>query len=1186
MRFQSIQHTSRIFAGFFSLLICAWLFWQPAQAQTNRKNKPSTPTADGSWQAQPQAPGSSTALGATGLNFRYVATLGETGKPYLADTIHLNYARSVTAAGNGIWIGEHWGFRAINIRTDGTVQRVIGNAGYEKYGDQIIQDVNDVAVDAQGNVWLALGQNQVVQYDSAGAVIKAIGQRWNGGSSNDRFQQLASIDFDNKGNLYVSDGAPWWDDDSGNQRIQIFDSSGNYLNTIGVTGEAGSDNQHLHNPRYIAIYADTLYIADTSNHRIQIFNIANPSAPVYQATIGVSGEAGDANNHLDNPNGVMVTTALIYVADTDNNRIQIFDRNTLAFVATIGGNWGDADNEFRHPSDVTVDALGNIYVADFVNSRVQQFNANRDHISTFGVTGVPYVTDGFHYYRPESVAIAADGSLYIAEVNGKRIVKRNATGSVAWTIGQPDLDGGWSGADDRFDSPVDIALDSKGHVYVADRWNNRIQIFDTNGNYQSTLAGIPNGSTVDNFNCPYGIATDRADRLYVADSCNHRVVIFDAARRHLKTLGVKGESGADNGRFNEPSDVVVNSNGVIYVADTRNARVQRFDTNYNYLGAIGETGVVRWSHEHFSSGIGKLAVDSKHHLYVADAWHNRVQVFDADGAYRTTIGGDWGEGTSGSRGATGVAVDAQDKVYLVDAGNHRILQYEPRPDDNWTQTNLNGFGHPQTRGIMSLAAVQGTLYASTSGWDGTGARRLMRSTDGRNWREAIGSSAGSLYNYEFTKLTAFNDNLYVGTSHFNWDKQQTEGGELWRSVNGLAWTAIVTGGFGSPDNGSVGNLIVFDNHLYAATYPFSNTHGFDLWRSSTGNTLDWTRVITNGFGDPKNWILPTLEVFSNTLYAGTSNDATGGELWRSQDGVTWTQVNVDGFGNAKNDVVGSLEVFRGQLYAGVRNLAAGGEIWRSPDGSQWTKVASGGLGNGKNTRPYNLTDYAGHLYVTLDNAETGLAVWRSADGVNWQPISTGGWGDNNNTFPASDWGATVFGGQLYVGTWNEANGGELWRYTADGVALVIANPALAHTLVYTDAQGDLTQISLPAGAVTETVELLYTPLTPAAPPTGFAFGNTAFTLTAFRNNQAQSGFTFAQPVLVTLHYREADVAGMAEASLQLLWYNPQTQSWEEAACGAYNRQPTQNQLTVPICHLSQFGLFGERQAVYLPVVRR
>ncbi|MEZ4708283.1 MAG: NHL repeat-containing protein [Caldilineaceae bacterium] len=648
-------------------------------------------------------------LGAPGFNFRYVKTFGVTGKPYLDDTSHLNHARSVTAVGNGIWIGESWGFRAIQMTANGAVQRVIGNAGYEKYGDQIIQDVNDIAVDAQGNIWLALGQNQVVQYDSSGAFIKAIGQRWGGGSSNDRFQVPASIDFDSKGNLYVSDGAPWWDDSSGNQRIQIFDSSGNYLNTIGVTGEAGVDNQHLRNPRYIAIYADTLYVADSSNHRIQIFNVANPAAPAYQATIGVTGEAGVDNSHLDNPNGVMVTAAFIYVADTDNNRIQIFDRSTLTFVANMGGSWGEANDEFKHPSDVTVDAAGNIYVADFVNSRVQQFNANRAYSRTFGVTGVPYVTDGSHYFRPEGIAVAADGSLYIAEVNGKRIVKLNATGSPLWSIGQLDLDGGWSRSNDRFDSPVDIALDSKGRVYVADRWNNRIQIFDTNGNYQSSLTGITNGATVDNFNCPYGIATDRTDRLYVADSCNQRVVIFDAALNHLKTLGTKGESGADNAHFNEPSDVVINNNGDIYIADTRNDRVQRFNAAYTYLGTIGETGVARWSHEHFSSGIAKLAVDSKNRLFVADAWNNRVQVFDAGGAYRTTIGGGWGEDTSSTRGALGVAIDAQDNVYLVDAGNHRILKYEPRSTDNWTQSNINGFGEPQSCLISShLISSTGT----------------------------------------------------------------------------------------------------------------------------------------------------------------------------------------------------------------------------------------------------------------------------------------------------------------------------------------------------------------------------------------------------------------------------------------------------------------------------------------------
>ncbi|MCE7984073.1 MAG: hypothetical protein DYG89_23105 [Caldilinea sp. CFX5] len=1173
MTIRNLFLATRLFLGLF-LCSFACLFWQPVQAQ----QAPNSTAADNPSAILPDAaahvPRSPAALGAPGLNFHYVQQFGKTATGYIEDTNHFYEVWGIASDGANLWIADAWGNRALKFDSNGGFLQQIGKASFREAVGTSLDYLSDIGVDRNGNIWIVDGSaTHVVKFNANGEKIGELGKAWESGADNAHFYSPIGIAFDQAGNIYISDSGLWGE--YGNHRIQIFDSTGAYLATIGETGVAGSDNNHLRSPRRIAIAGSHLYIADSGNHRVQIFDITTPTATTYVATLGVTGEPADNNTHFNSPEGVGVDANFIYVADSQNHRVQIFQRTTRSYVGTFGTR-GTGTNQFDYPTDVAIDSAGRIYVADAWNRRVQQFS-NGHYLRTYGTTDVPYLTDGNHYNAPTGVALARDGSMYIVEDRGSRLVKLNANGHLQWSVGTP----GESGDDNQhFNGPYDVAVDNDDRVYVVDTWNHRVQIFADNGSYVATL-GNGQGSGNAQLSAPRGLAIGKDGTIFVADTENDRVQIYNANRSYLRTLGQTGVSGSDNNHFNYPEDVAVDASGNIYVADHYNHRIQVFASSGAYLRTIGVSGECGRDFEHLCDPIG-VAVDSEGRTYVADGWGWRVQVFDKNGAYLTTIS----QRDSNHPQMDGLTLDSDGDLYLVEYLNHRILQYALGSPAGWTQTNLNGFGHPQTRGIMSLTTARGMLYASTSGWDGTGARRLMRSNDGRNWSEAIGRSAGSVYNYEFTKLAEFKGNLYVGTSHFNWDKQQTEGGELWRSADGLSWTAVVTGGFGIADNGIVDSLLVFNDHLYAATYPLSNTRGFDLWRSSTGDLLDWTRVITNGFGDPKNWTLTTLEVFSNTLYAGSANETTGGELWRSQDGNAWTQIYLDGFGTAQNDIVGSLEVFRGQLYAGLRNRTAGGEIWRSADGSQWTRVVSGGLGNVKNGRPYNLTSYAGHLYVTFGNEEEGLGVWRSADGVNWQLISAGGWGDSNNTFPAPDRAATVFGGQLYVGTWNEANGGELWRYTADSVTLTIANSALAHTLVYTDAQGDLTQINLPAGAVTGTIELLYTPIVPAAPPSGFAFGNSAFSLTAYRDNLLQSGFTFLQPVLVTIAYRDADVAGMAEDELRLLWYNPQTQSWEEAACGTYDHQPAQNRLTVPICHLSQFGLFGERQALYLPVVRR
>jgi len=141
------------------------------------------------------------------------------------------------------------------------------------------------------------------------------------------------------------------------------------------------------------------------------------------------------------------------------------------------------------------------------------------------------------------------------------------------------------------------------------------------------------------------------------------------------------------------------------------------------------------------------------------------------------------------------------------------------------------------------------------------------------------------------------------------------------------------------------------------------------------------------------------------------------------------------------------------------------------------------------------------------------------------------------------------------------------------------------TLVYTDTQGSPTVIQVPAGAVTEAITLVYTPVEMTTAPSGFSFAGHAFELGAYQGGSLQSGFTFSVPVTVTLHYADADVAGLDENTLVLDYWNESTSAWEDAACGLYDRHPGENWLAVPICHLSRFALFG-RHTIYLPLVLR
>jgi len=124
---------------------------------------------------------------------------------------------------------------------------------------------------------------------------------------------------------------------------------------------------------------------------------------------------------------------------------------------------------------------------------------------------------------------------------------------------------------------------------------------------------------------------------------------------------------------------------------------------------------------------------------------------------------------------------------------------------------------------------------------------------------------------------------------------------------------------------------VLKGYIYIGT---ANTYGAQVWRCKDG--LTWERVLDFGGGaqfgglnDPANARVSALKVNLNYLYAGTTNPSTGGEAWRSADGVTWDQFGSDGFGSASYTEVAALESFQGFIYFCMEDQAAGGAIFRS-----------------------------------------------------------------------------------------------------------------------------------------------------------------------------------------------------------------------------------------------------------------
>jgi len=150
-------------------------------------------------------------------------------------------------------------------------------------------------------------------------------------------------------------------------------------------------------------------------------------------------------------------------------------------------------------------------------------------------------------------------------------------------------------------------------------------------------------------------------------------------------------------------------------------------------------------------------------------------------------------------------------------------------------------------------------------------------------------------------------------------------------------------------------------------------------------------------------------------------------------------------------------------------------------------------------------------------------------------------------------------------------------------------PREATRLTYTDTQGLPTTLDFPAGAVTGTTTIVLTP-TLAQGGANFVFAGHAFEIEAFRNGNRQPGFVFGAPATVTIHYSDQDVHLVSDESQLALWWWTGSE-WRDAAqtcdpASSYTRDVVNNVLSVPICHLSEFGLFGPTHRVYLPLVLR
>lgn len=223
---------------------------------------------------------------------------------------------------------------------------------------------------------------------------------------------------------------------------------------------------------------------------------------------------------LSKPYGAAMAGDRIYVADTGAGRIVVIDLKEKRFSQMAG----DAGaGRVKQPINIKIDKYGNKYVADTGIKKVLVYDKNDKFIRAYGDK---------NQFTPSDVAVR-ENKLYVCDVKGHEIeVLDRKSGKVLHKIGKPGSKPG------QLVYPTNVALDSKGNVYVTDTANFRVQKFDPKGKYLASFGSA--GDTLGTFTRPKGVAVDPKGNIYVVDAAFENVQLFDPKFRLLLILGGPG----------------------------------------------------------------------------------------------------------------------------------------------------------------------------------------------------------------------------------------------------------------------------------------------------------------------------------------------------------------------------------------------------------------------------------------------------------------------------------------------------------------------------------------------------------------------------------------------------------------------------------------------------------------------
>ncbi len=472
-----------------------------------------------------------------------------------------------------------------------------------------------IVQDSLGNYYVSDELNHRIQkFDNSGNFIATYGSY---GSASGQFKVQQGLSIDNNDRLYVAD--------TYNNRIQVFQTSPSwqFLTSFGQYGIYNPFNYFsfqtdiFNHPRGVYVDKNTgrVAVTDSLNNRVMVYNDYDSDFSFYES------QNGYLNMAL--PTHAIIKNGYLRVLDSHSRIMKYFSNFNNTYMFSEYGEYRDSNSMLSNPQSVAVNPLnGNIIVSDSFNHQLDEYDADGNWIKKYGGIGGPYgygtYTD--YFFFPKQSCFDDQGTLYVADFTNGRIVYKNASSNYFYTEVSAYIDLPWGVAKDG------------NKLYVSDWKTNTIEVFE-NGYHTASWGGT--GSAEGLFLRPADIKIGKFNNtksLFVVDTGNNRVQVFNLNGNHIATLGepttdplLNYEYELNNGSLLLPYGIAFDENDNIIISDTSHKCIRVFNQN----GVLIDTwGAMSNTDGNFFSPMGMDYNKTAKLLYISDGVLQRVQIFD------------------------------------------------------------------------------------------------------------------------------------------------------------------------------------------------------------------------------------------------------------------------------------------------------------------------------------------------------------------------------------------------------------------------------------------------------------------------------------------------------------------------------------------------------------------------------